>query len=81
VHRKHELGTHQHPLQEEIDHEAKYSQFEHVSFMLYPIFAPVPEQQDITKIDISTITGHAIPDSHKQKYAFVVKEFVKRNWI
>jgi hypothetical protein len=68
-------------LQKEIDHEAKYSQFQHLSFMLYPIFAPVPEEQDITKIDITTITGHTVPDSHKQKYAFVVKEFVKRNWI
>jgi hypothetical protein len=68
-------------LQKEIDHEAKYSQFQHVSFMLYPIFAPVPKEQDITKIDLSTIMGHTISDAHKQKYAFVVKEFVKRNWI
>jgi hypothetical protein len=68
-------------LQEEIDHEARNSQFAHVSFMLYPIFAPVPEEQDFTKIDITTIMGHTISDAHKQKYTFVVKEFIKRNWL
>jgi hypothetical protein len=68
-------------LQDEIDHEAKFSQFAHVSFMLYPIFAPVPEEQDITKIDISTITRHTISEAHIRKYIFVVKEFIKRNWI
>jgi hypothetical protein len=36
-------------LQQEIHYEARYSQFVHVAFMLYPIFIPKAEVRDITE--------------------------------
>jgi hypothetical protein len=68
-------------LEQEINYEARDSQFGHVAFMLSPIFAPSGEVQDITEFSPENMISHKVSDLHKQKLVFVVKEFIKRNWI
>jgi thiamine kinase-like enzyme len=68
-------------LEEELSNEARYSQFGHVTFMLYPIFIPEAEVRDITEVGAKMMFNHKIPDIHKRKFVSVVNEFIKRKWI
>jgi thiamine kinase-like enzyme len=68
-------------LQQEINYEARYSQFVHVAFMLYPIFIPKAEVRDITEHDAKMMLSHKIPEAQKRKFVFIVNEFIKRKWI
>jgi hypothetical protein len=67
-------------LKDEINHEGKL-QFVHVTFMLYPIFIPKTEVEDISKLNLKSMEQHKVTDAHKRKFLFVVNEFIKRNWI
>jgi thiamine kinase-like enzyme len=65
-------------LEKEINNEARYSQFGHVTFMLYPVFRPQADIPDNTEINMF---NHKIPDAHKRKFVSVVNEFIKRKWL
>ena len=68
-------------LQREIDFEAKNSQFGHVIFMLIPIFMERKNVVDISKLSHENMLPTEFTDLHKEKFAFVVNEFLKRNWL
>ncbi|KAJ3657526.1 hypothetical protein Zmor_009322 [Zophobas morio] len=68
-------------LKKEIDIEARDSQFGHVAFMLYPIFAVRKNIGDLSDLSPGNIFLDEVTDLHKEKFLFVVEEFVKRNWV
>ncbi|XP_063927629.1 uncharacterized protein LOC135140848 [Zophobas morio] len=65
----------------ELDIEARDSQFGHIAFMLYPLFAVRKKVQDLSDISPQNIFHEDVTDLHKEKFIFVVEEFVKRNWV
>ncbi|KAJ3658372.1 hypothetical protein Zmor_010113 [Zophobas morio] len=67
----------------EIDYEAANTQFMHLIFMTFPIFArkgTVKELSEITPEDMIPESAE-ITDLHKEKLIFVIRQFAKRNWI
>ncbi|RZC41044.1 EcKinase, APH, and/or DUF1679 domain containing protein [Asbolus verrucosus] len=67
-------------FEKELDYEAKHSQFGHILFMLYPIFAPKGSVKEINELNPNSMSMEPTP-SYIEKLIFVVKEFAKRNWI
>ncbi|KAJ3658378.1 hypothetical protein Zmor_010118 [Zophobas morio] len=70
-------------LLKEINYEAAHSQFIQLMFRTFPIFATkgtVKELSEITPADLIPETAETT-DLHKQKLIFIVKQFVKQNWI
>ncbi|RZC39235.1 EcKinase domain containing protein [Asbolus verrucosus] len=68
-------------FEKELDYEARNSQFGHIVFMCFPIFAPKGSVKDIAELLPGEFSDGPPTELHKQKLAFVIKEFIKRNWI
>ncbi|XP_044260258.1 uncharacterized protein LOC123008492 [Tribolium madens] len=68
-------------FEKELDFEARNSQFGHVAFMLFVVFTDKSKVKDISEFSVDNIIAGAGSEEHKRKFAFVVKEFAKRNWI
>ncbi|KAJ3658376.1 hypothetical protein Zmor_010116 [Zophobas morio] len=67
----------------EINYEAANSQFRHLMFMTFPMFAPkgtVKELSELTPDDLISESTD-ITDLHKEKLIFIIRQFAKRNWI
>ncbi|KAJ3658371.1 hypothetical protein Zmor_010112 [Zophobas morio] len=70
-------------LLKEINYEAANSQFTHLMFMTFPIFArkgAVKELTDLTPDDFISDSVE-ITDLHKEKLIFIVRQFAKQHWI
>lgn len=66
-------------LERELDFEARHSQFGHLMFMLYPIFAPKNDKlAECSPADLLEIEPTEL---HKDKLVFIVQQFAKRKWI
>ncbi|XP_966903.1 uncharacterized protein LOC655281 [Tribolium castaneum] len=65
----------------ELDFEARNSQFGHVAFMLFVVFTDKTLIKEIKEFSVDNIIAGAGSEEHKRKFAFVVEEFAKRNWI
>lgn len=68
-------------MKEEIDKEAK-SEFFHIAFMVFPIFADKSSVPDISKIDKKQLLlGKGVNSLQKERAWLYTKEFAKRNWL
>ncbi|KAJ3658379.1 hypothetical protein Zmor_010119 [Zophobas morio] len=68
-------------LKKELDFEARNSEFAHVMFMLFVMFAPKQSAKEMSEVTPESMVASEITDLFKQRLIFVVNEFVKRDWI
>ena len=67
----------------EINYEAANSQFRHLMFMTFPMFAPKGTVRELTEITLDDFISEStdITDLHKEKLIFIIQQFDKHNWI
>ncbi|KAJ3658377.1 hypothetical protein Zmor_010117 [Zophobas morio] len=67
----------------EINHEAVSSQFKHLMFMTFPIFARKGTVKELTELTPEDFIAEStdITDLHKEKLILIVRQFAKHNWI
>ena len=68
-------------FEKELDYEARNSQFGHVAFMLFPVFANKENVKEVAEMTPENIISEEISDLLKEKFIFFVNQFVKRKWI
>ncbi|KAJ3658375.1 hypothetical protein Zmor_010115 [Zophobas morio] len=70
-------------LLEEINYEAGHSQFLHLMFMTFPMFAPKGTVRELTELTLDDFISEStdITDLHKEKLIFIIQQFDKHNWI